>query len=281
MVKTFIHAETELKKFNKNSDLPASIDQSIFEREIMKPIKKKQNANTISEQEIALFQSAYTLNASTEKYRRTQEFDEFKITSPIYELPEVVKMKTISESRADSFVREMKKYALDEDTVSVQASVDNFVKEFNLSNDVQNKLEDISNQLINIGIVKNILAENWIVYQLNMGVVGFTIFFAVFSVIGINVLAFVLALALDTGIKGQKFLRTIFFLPNVLSMIIVALIWNMLFVKFTACNYWHRKMAFRPKQSAVAFSPCSNLAGRRLLYDCISCRLAKHPDRSY
>ena len=33
-----------------------------------------------------------------------------------------------------------------------------------------------------------------------------------------------LALALDSGIRGQKALRSVFFLPNVLSMIIVALI---------------------------------------------------------
>ena len=38
-----------------------------------------------------------------------------------------------------------------------------------------------------------------------------------------------LAIALDSGIYGQKALRTIFFLPNMLSMIIVALIWSMMF----------------------------------------------------
>ena len=76
-----------------------------------------------------------------------------------------------------------------------------------------------------------ILSDVWVVKNFNMGVIGFTLFFAFFSVIGINILAFALALALDTGIRGQKVLRTVFFLPNVLSMIIVALIWSMIFVQ--------------------------------------------------
>ena len=69
----------------------------------------------------------------------------------------------------------------------------------------------------------------WTADKIQLGVVGFTFFFALFSVIGINVLAFLLALVLDSDLPGQKIFRTIFFLPNVLSMIIVALIWKMLF----------------------------------------------------
>ena len=226
----FYPRRTRIEKFNKNSDLPASIDRIPFERELMKTISKRTKQGTVPSKDLELLQSAYTYDEKSEKYRRNSEFDEFKITTPIYELFEVVEAKTISESRVDSFVREMKKYASDKDKPSCESAVARFVEEFNLSEDVQNELMDIASQLLTVGAVKNILADNWIVYQLNMGVVGFTIFFAVFSVIGINLLAFILALALDTGIKGQKFLRTIFFLPNVLSMIIVALIWNMLFV---------------------------------------------------
>ena len=84
----------------------------------------------------------------------------------------------------------------------------------------------------------------------NMGVIGFTLFFAFFSVIGINFVAFCLALALDSGIKGQKIFRTIFFLPNVLSMIIVALIWSMLFVQLlpavTGIEQWISDSAKTP-----------------------------------
>ena len=87
-----------------------------------------------------------------------------------------------------------------------------------------------------------LFAEKWNSKGFDLGVVGFTIFFAFFSVIGINLLAFALALALDTGIRGQKVLRSIFFLPNVLSMVIVALIWKMLFFqmfpRITGIDQW-------------------------------------------
>ena len=84
----------------------------------------------------------------------------------------------------------------------------------------KNKTEiiELSNEILKVSKIKKVLAENWVVTQRNMGVVGFTLFFAVFSVIGINVLAFALALALDTGIRGQKILRTILLLSGLCNL---------------------------------------------------------------
>ena len=57
-----------------------------------------------------------------------------------------------------------------------------------------------------------------------------------------NLIAFFLALALDSGIKSQRALRSVFFLPNVLSMIIVALVWSFVFYnllpKLTGIELW-------------------------------------------
>ena len=61
------------------------------------------------------------------------------------------------------------------------------------------------------------------------GVLGFTLFFTFFNVIGANLLALALALALDTKLKTKNVLRSIFFLPNVLSLIIVAFVWSFVF----------------------------------------------------
>lgn len=61
------------------------------------------------------------------------------------------------------------------------------------------------------------------------GVLGFTLFFTVLNVLGANLLALALALALDTKMKTTNVLRSIFFLPNVLSLIIVAFIWSFVF----------------------------------------------------
>ena len=58
---------------------------------------------------------------------------------------------------------------------------------------------------------------------------SFTFKYAILNVISINILAFLLALMLDRQIRGIGLLRSIFFLPNVISMIIVGFIWQFFF----------------------------------------------------
>lgn len=77
--------------------------------------------------------------------------------------------------------------------------------------------------------LRAILAREMFQNKLIPGVIGFTLFFTVFNVILANLLALLLALALDTRIKARNALRSIFFLPNVLSLIIVAFIWSFVF----------------------------------------------------
>lgn len=60
-------------------------------------------------------------------------------------------------------------------------------------------------------------------------VASFTIFFTFFNVLIINVVGMILALLLDMNFRAKKALRTMFFMPNVLSLIIVAFIWTFLF----------------------------------------------------
>ncbi len=55
---------------------------------------------------------------------------------------------------------------------------------------------------------------------------GFTAIFAVVSVILINVLAFILALALTSKVKGSTVFRTIFFMPNLVGGIVLAYVWK-------------------------------------------------------
>ena len=77
--------------------------------------------------------------------------------------------------------------------------------------------------------LKRIISEN--MYQKNFipGVIGFTLYFAFFNVIFSNLIAMILALILDTKMKTRNLLRSIFFLPNMLSLIIVAFIWSFIF----------------------------------------------------
>ena len=57
---------------------------------------------------------------------------------------------------------------------------------------------------------------------------GYTLAFAVVSVILINVIAFIIALALTAKIKGSNIYRTVFFMPNLIGGIVLGYIWKTL-----------------------------------------------------
>ena len=56
----------------------------------------------------------------------------------------------------------------------------------------------------------------------------FTVKFAVISVIGINVIAFILALLFTRELPGTNFFRTIFFMPNLIGGIVLGYIWQVI-----------------------------------------------------
>lgn len=214
----------KVEKYTKASDLPKFISVKEFKGSVLKGSEKnKGDTDTILQ--------AYKFDEANHRYALSDSYDEFLLTDSLWDMPEVTEKKIISESDLDSFIRTLKEVSLTQNAYELHKAVDEFSGKYKLSEDTRDSLIGISNKMLVISRLKIALSRSWIITQRNMGVIGFTLFFAVFSVIGINVLAFGLALALDTGIKGQKILRTIFFLPNVLSMIIVALIWSMLFVQ--------------------------------------------------
>jgi len=82
----------------------------------------------------------------------------------------------------------------------------------------------------------------------------FTFKYAVLNVIFINILAFTLALMLDRKVKGIGFLRSIFFMPNVMSMIIIGFMWHFIFsnivgeiAKFTGLSFLNQSWLGDPK----------------------------------
>lgn len=56
-----------------------------------------------------------------------------------------------------------------------------------------------------------------------------TTIYVVFSVILSNIIAFMLALAVTSGMKGQELFRTGFFTPNIIGGIILGYIWSFIF----------------------------------------------------
>jgi raffinose/stachyose/melibiose transport system permease protein len=58
---------------------------------------------------------------------------------------------------------------------------------------------------------------------------GRTAIYSIFSVIFINVLAFLLAYLVTSGVKGQNFFRAGFFVPNLIGGIVLGYVWKFVF----------------------------------------------------
>ena len=57
----------------------------------------------------------------------------------------------------------------------------------------------------------------------------YTALFTVVSVVIINIVSFIIAMALTKGIRGTNIFRTVFFMPNLIGGIVLSYIWLMLF----------------------------------------------------
>lgn len=58
---------------------------------------------------------------------------------------------------------------------------------------------------------------------------GITFKYVISTVILINIIAFILAYLVTSGIKGQNFFRTVFFTPNLIGGLVLGFIWQFIF----------------------------------------------------
>ncbi len=98
-----------------------------------------------------------------------------------------------------------------------------------ISSDSLTALENGALELYEASTLKRVFSKNWFTNSKRLGVLLFTIFFSFANVLIVNVVALLIALALDQKIKAKNLLRSVFFIPNVLSMIVVAFIWQLVF----------------------------------------------------
>ena len=81
-----------------------------------------------------------------------------------------------------------------------------------------------------------------------LGSFKFTTLFAIVSLVLINVLAFLVALALTQNIKGKNIFRTVFFMPNLIGGIVLGYVWQMIFdgifVKFDTALKLNETLGF-------------------------------------
>jgi raffinose/stachyose/melibiose transport system permease protein len=184
-------------------------------------------ANLRSEEERSLASEVYA--PGEEVYTLREEFDEFILEDRIWLLPEVDVEYLVPPNAVDELIRSVREAGLADDRQALDGAVSEFLERYTLSASSAAEVREAARDIFNLGAFKRLLAERWVEKKFEMGVVGFTLFFMFFNVVFSNILAFLLALALDQKLKSRNFLRTIFFLPNVLSMIVVALVWSFVF----------------------------------------------------
>ncbi len=225
---------------------PRSFDQNFYTitsalpGEIAKADLEKNFFPKLTPLDRSVFENYYLDNGDT--WKLNSAYSEFSFEDTIWTCPEIERDALIPPDAVSSFIDSLKQASIRRNITELNGAVDSFLNDWPLSFSSTLAVRSGANGIYSLGEVKAILAGKWNARGFDLGVIGFTLFFAFFSVVGINLVAFVLALALDTGIRGQKYLRSIFFLPNVLSMIIVALIWKMLFYqlfpRLTGISLW-------------------------------------------
>lgn len=229
----------------KTSDnLPARIEQKDFETIILPKL---------SENDQNLVKSYYLLEQKNKKgesfYKLNSQYALTSVKKDLKNLPESID-GSFTDSQRDMFLRSIKLSVLDQNKAEQENIIKQLGVDAKLSAESQAMIKVVSDRLEEFYTVSALISDTWITKTFRLGVVGFTLFFAFFSVIGINLVAFALALVLDSNIKGQKVLRTIFFLPNVLSMVIVALLWSTIFStllpKLTGVELWLSDAAKAP-----------------------------------
>ncbi|HVO37970.1 MAG TPA: sugar ABC transporter permease [Spirochaetia bacterium] len=211
------HVFTQVN-YNADSDLPASIPKGEFEKGFLSKLSRPED------RDLALEFYA----PGPDKYSLKPRYDELTLEDRIWLLPEIDREKRVSSEQVDQLISSVKSAGLSGDRAALDAAIRTFPLG-RLSAGSTGEVKAAAEEIFRLGALRKILAATWVRQRFDMGVVGFTLFFTFFNVLLSNLLGFLLALALDTGIRSQKVLRSVFFLPNVLSMIVVALVWSFVF----------------------------------------------------
>ncbi len=224
------------RSFDQNFyTITSALPQSIQDKDLEKNLFPK-----LTPLERSVFENYYQDDGVA--WKLNSAYSEFSFEDMIWLVKEIDKDGLVPPDTVSAFIDSLKKASIARNITQLNGLVDSFLKDWPVSFSSGVAIKGGANGLYSLGEVKAILAAKWNAKGFDLGVTGFTLFFAFFSVVGINLAAFLLALALDTGIRWQKYLRSIFFLPNVLSMIIVALVWKMLFYqlfpRITGIDLW-------------------------------------------
>ena len=86
--------------------------------------------------------------------------------------------------------------------------------------------DGVSSQKPFVGIANYVASFSDVAYWQAL---GRTVIYSAIAVILVNVVAFILAFLVTSGVKGQNFFRAGFFIPNLIGGIVLGYIWKFVF----------------------------------------------------
>jgi len=217
----FYPRRLEVRHFNPDAGLPSSIPARDLQRVILPHLPAAEQDYLLS-----FFQAP--TRASGEDWALKPEYDEFTLEDEVWLLPEV-EAGGVPSGEVDRFLAELKEAGLSQDRQALERALQGFPAVGTLSPASRSRAGEAAERLFRLGRLKSLLASAWVEQSFELGVVGFTLFFTFFNVLCSNLLAFFIAMALDQRLRSRNLLRSVFFLPNVLSMVVVALVWSFVF----------------------------------------------------
>lgn len=179
------------------------------EKKKIKAILKSVGISNIKFIGFANYQEMFRDKSFMPRYERKSLFNEFS------ELPEAIEARVFRKNLLSHIDDENEKTFL-----LTKYQYDKSASAYLLTGELKGDDEDRLRKILSEDMYKTILIR---------GVIGFTLFFTFFNVILANFCGLALALILDTKMKYRNLLRSMFFLPNVISLIIVAYIWSFMF----------------------------------------------------
>jgi raffinose/stachyose/melibiose transport system permease protein len=226
--------------FNRNASLPPEIGAASYERHFLAGL---------GGEEAALAAEFYEASPDGKSYALKPGMDEFEAEDALWSLPAAAS-GAVDSATLDDFITAARRAGLARDRGALEAAAADFSEKAARGPDERAAIEASARRIFEIGGFKSLLASKWKARRFDLGVVGFTIFFAAGTVALSNLLAFWLAMALDRKLKSRNVLRSVFFLPNVLSMVVVALIWSFVFFhllpRITGIDTWMSDSAKAP-----------------------------------
>ncbi len=217
----------ELRHFQEQSYLPNAFNAGVYER--FKDFYREKP-------EVQILADKYYQKKNPQVYQLNSNLFEFEIQQKLRNL------STLDQVQVEGYMKDLAKAGL-EGSEDSAAKLKGLVGGYaSLSTEDKAVFDSTSDQLYELSTFKKLLAAGTIENKYQMGVLGFTLVFTILTVLLANFLAFVIAVALDKKIKSKNVLRSVFFLPNIISLVIVAFIWSLIFgqllPKITPIDIW-------------------------------------------